>query len=276
MSARLTTEKTAGARTGETYWSEIWENNDLPEPYDPEDRSLFNLPNRRIDALFRQILKDSDDRLESILEIGCAQSQFLPYFAKHLGLRIAGLDYSEIGCRRTAAVLQKAGVKGDIHHGDMFSPPPHLKGPFDMVFSYGLIEHFEDTAVAIRACASFLRPGGIVVTIIPNFSGLLGYGQKVVDRDIYDIHIPMDCDELRKAHEAAGLSIVKSEYFMFINNNVLTTRKIRNPFLFKTFRRLLSASTNIVWMVEEALKIQLPPNRITSPYTVVVARTDKP
>ena len=94
---------------------------------------------------------------------------------------MSGLDYSDIGCQKSRAILRNEGVEGQIFHGDMFDPPAHLKGKFDVVFSNGLVEHFEDTKKAVSACASFLKPGGMMVTLIPNLSGMLGPLQQILD-----------------------------------------------------------------------------------------------
>ncbi|WP_437830178.1 methyltransferase domain-containing protein [Sorangium sp. So ce1153] len=34
----------------------------------------------------------------------------------------------------------------------------------DAVVSPGVVEHFEDTAGCLRACARYLRPGGPIIT----------------------------------------------------------------------------------------------------------------
>jgi 2-polyprenyl-3-methyl-5-hydroxy-6-metoxy-1,4-benzoquinol methylase len=206
------------------------------------------------------------------LELGCARSQFLPHFATGFGCQVTGLDYAEAGCKSAAAMLKQAGVTGEIVQADMFDPPAALKNSFDFVFSYGLIEHFTDTAAAIRASTAFLKQDGLAITIVPNMVGFIGFLQKLLDRNVYNIHMLLDREKLRASHEAAGLEIIRCEYLLFINNNAVATASIKNHFLHKIVRRILSISSKIFWIAEERLKFRFPANRVTSPYIVCIAR----
>jgi hypothetical protein len=123
----------------------------------------------------------------------------------------------------------------------------------------------------VRASAAFLKPGGVMITVIPNMAGLVGGMQKIADRAVYDVHVPLDAPALRRAHETAGLSIVRAGYFMFVNNNVVTTHRIKSRFWHQAFRRLLSLTTKPFWILER-IGVKFPPNRLTSPYIIVVAR----
>ena len=42
-------------------------------------------------------------------------------------------------------ILSIEGVKGDIVCADFFSPPESMIEEFDVVISFGVLEHFEDT-----------------------------------------------------------------------------------------------------------------------------------
>jgi len=53
-------------------------------------------------------------------------------------------------------------------------PPDHLLGAYDFGVSFGVAEHFEDTAECLAAFRRFLKPSGILFTAIPNLAGLLG------------------------------------------------------------------------------------------------------
>jgi SAM-dependent methyltransferase len=61
-------------------------------------------------------------------------------------------------------VLDAAGVPGEIVCADLFAPPPHLLAQFDVVVSFGVVEHFDDTAACVAACARLVKPGGLMVT----------------------------------------------------------------------------------------------------------------
>lgn len=261
--------KNAGAKIDENYWSNIWDNENLPSPCNPNDKSLNNTVNLR----FHEIFTNAFDSFETknILEIGCAQSQFLPYFAKEFDFKITGLDYSEIGCKKSRTILEKSGVSANIIFGDMFDPSSEMFEQQDIVFSYGLIEHFHDTADALKACSYFLKKDGLIITIIPNFSSTVGYLQKILGKNIYDIHVPLNREQLKTAHENAGFEVKECNYLMFINNGVLNINEIKNSFLLKTLPRFLSISSKIFWILERLFKIRFPPNKFTSPYILCIA-----
>ena len=78
----------------------------------------------------------------------------------------------------------------------MFDPPDDMKGQYDLVMSFGVVEHFKDTTACLKACAAFVKPGGQMFTMIPNMTGLVGSLQKIIDRNVYDIHVPLSCKML--------------------------------------------------------------------------------
>lgn len=211
---------------------------------------------------------------KDILEIGAGDSGWLPYFTKRWGLRVTGLDYSPTGCERASELLRRAGVEANIVLADMFDPPESLLRNFDIVVSIGVIEHYSDTAGTVRALARFLRPGGIMVTTVPNIPGLVGDLFRIVNRPVYDIHVPLDAPKLRDAHAAAGLEIVQSGYMMSLNLGVANTAglprtvgtRIKNVVVMA-----MIAMSRLVWWVEERV-VRFPATRYLSPYVVTVAR----
>ena len=75
-----------------------------------------------------------------MLEVGCAQSSWLPYFHFAFGCRVAGIDYSPTGCRMSRQLLDEAGVPGEVLERDLFADNSDLEGTFDFLFSLGFIE----------------------------------------------------------------------------------------------------------------------------------------
>jgi len=113
------------------------------------------------------------DKKYSIIEIGCGGSSYLPYLQKkYKNLQIFGLDKSLKGCKSTNIELNKDSFLGCIICGDIFQNPFHNK--FDIVFSIGFIEHFDEPLPVLEKHIEFLKPGGILICIIPNFIGFQG------------------------------------------------------------------------------------------------------
>lgn len=256
--------------TERVYWERTWQSVKLPRLVDLSDRSLANHGNIAIHNFFSDILRTLSLRGGSLIEVGCAQSKWLPYFAAVHGLAVTGLDYSDFGCARARALLQQARCRGEVIQADVFNPPDELRSRFDVVLSMGLVEHFADTASAISACAALARPGGTVITTIPNMRGIVGFGQRWLDRNVYNKHVPLDREALRAAHEKCGLSIMRSEYLLAANFLVINHTGLKSRLLTGVVRGVLVAATGGVWALE-SMGAPLPATRIFSPYVACVA-----
>lgn len=213
--------------TSQFYWDRTWIDSEIPPPVDLSDKSLRNHATLAMHRHFEEVLAPLRGRQARMIELGCAQSKWLPYFARHWGFQVAGLDTSDLGCQRAREMLAAAGVRGEIERGDMFDPPREMRERFDVVLSLGLVEHFTDTASAVTACAAFARPGGTVLTIIPNVNGIPGLLQRTLDRDVYDVHVPLDASLLADAHIKAGLSVSRCEYLLSANFAVVNHPGLR-------------------------------------------------
>ncbi len=254
------------------YWDSQWHDGNLPRAIDPQDHSLRNETGLRFDALFRKVFgagKRGAD-IPNLLELGCARSAWLPYFSKELGFRVAGIDYSPAGCEQARAILAMEGVEGDVTLANIFSAPPHLLNRFDYVVSFGVVEHFEATDKCLRSCGAFLKSGGTMITVIPNMNGLTGRLQKWLEPDVYGIHVPLDAKALQRAHELAGLDVLRCECFCFSNFGVLNLNRFRKSFLGLWFSRTLNAISAVTWILER-MGVRLPANRVTSPYVICVS-----
>ena len=253
------------------YWSRLWAEGPPPRPIDPHGRAPGNFVNRRFHAYFTNAFAGIETAGARLLELGCARSAWLPYVNRQFGFAVTGLDYTEIGCAQARAVLAASAVSGEIVHADLFTPPAAMLDKFDVVVSFGLVEHFSDTAAALAACARFVKPGGMMITTIPNLSGWLGAMQRRFDRAVYDIHVALDRAKFAQAHQAAGLELVACDYFMFANWQVLNVQRLRGRLARLAFNVAIALPTRITWLVE-SLGLPLAANPRTSPYIVCRAR----
>jgi 2-polyprenyl-3-methyl-5-hydroxy-6-metoxy-1,4-benzoquinol methylase len=265
---------------GSAYWDGVWQSADtVAQPVDPTRADLDNYVNRRLHQdVLAPLFAVPDAGRRSLLEVGCANSAWLPYFATQFGWKVHGLDYSETGCLQARRVLERAGVEGTVTHGNAFAPPAALKEAFDAVVSFGVVEHFADTPEVVRAFARLLRPGGTIVTVVPNMVGSVGLLQKVLNRSVYDRHVPLDTAALRRAHELSGLRVHACRYFLSTSYSVANVHGL-DPSLWSTraknFLRVnLGRASKAVWALEQAAHVELPAVRMLAPYVVCVARKD--
>jgi SAM-dependent methyltransferase len=256
-------------RAGVGYWEHVWEGQAIPDAIDPSSRKFTDHVYLCFDRFFstslaRELVAGSD-----LLEVGCGRSRWLPYFAKRFGLVVSGIDYSSVGVSQAKTILEKAGTRGTILRGDIFDPPPDLVGRFDIVVSFGVVEHFDRTSDCVASIARFARPGGILLTLIPNLAGLAGVMQKYLCRRIYDVHVALDRDALAAAHRDAGLRVRTCDYFMGANWAVV------NASCLPTYLQGLAVGVQFglsapFWFIER-MGFGIPPNRVTSPYVLCVA-----
>ena len=262
-------------KAGSEYWSSSYKKARLPNPVDPGDKRLRNYVNRRFDGYFRSRIAPVVGRNAKLLEVGCAKSAWLPYFAKQFGFEIWGMDYSEVGCEQARHVLEKAGIEGTVICGDLLDAPKEVLGSFDVVVSFGLVEHFEDTVDCVRALARCAKPGGVVFTCIPNMTGMVGLVQRLLNRAVYDIHVPIKAGRLGEAHRDAGCELLECEYFVATSFGVCSLNGIPQEGVGWTVRkgtkRILESFSLCAWLLEKAIGT-LPEKGVLSPYVNCLAR----
>jgi SAM-dependent methyltransferase len=245
-------------KAGEDYWSKEWSNYKIPDFRTIPIRKASNYIQWSYHQLFAQIFNKEDVNGKSILELGCGNSAWLAYFNKEWGMEVSGLDYSEEGCRKSRYILDKANVSGDVIHSDMFDAPKELVGRFDIVCSFGVIEHFEDTTGAVSAASVFLKPGGLLITTVPNHNGITGVFQKTFSKEIFDIHKILSVSDLDLAVKNSGLSLEHSGYF--INFSLYANPGIpgKGNAFFKIKKLLLkitSLISRVYWWLELKTKV---------------------
>ena len=245
-----------GDKAGEAYWTHVWEKSGLSPAIDLESNDMHLYPQRALHKVLTHIFKDRSFVGKKLVEIGCGNSAWLPYFSKEFGLDVYGIDYSEEGCEQAEKILQRENVEGTIYCTDAFNPAEDLYSEFDIVTSFGVAEHFSDTSAALEAFSKYLKPGGLLITAIPNMSGLNGWLHKIMNRALYDIHVPLDKNQLASAVREAGLREISTQYYIGVSLNVQLHDAgvpVKN---FRTKRFISKAGAGITlffWWLEEKL-----------------------
>lgn len=119
--------------------------------------------------------------------MGAGGSRVLPYVGRKFGCQVFGSDFSLSGCRLLGANLALQGLPQAVVCEDLFQSSLR-RDTFDLVFSSGLIEHFDDTAAVIAEHLRVVKPGGRLVLIVPNFEGLQGRIWKRMARPLWEKH----------------------------------------------------------------------------------------
>jgi 2-polyprenyl-3-methyl-5-hydroxy-6-metoxy-1,4-benzoquinol methylase len=160
------------------HWNKVWTKQ--PRLRFP---SSFNVATRNIKRLLRAYAKPGD----RVLEIGCAPGKVLAWVAGVLNAEVTGIDYSKQGIEFSQILFQALKLRGDLRYENLFETTL-AKGSFDLVYSLGVIEHFDDPRDIVERHVLLCRPGGHVIMAVPNYGCLYGSVQRWFDPENLKIH----------------------------------------------------------------------------------------
>jgi SAM-dependent methyltransferase len=242
--------------TDRDFWVSFWESKkDL----------VFDI---KPDYVFGDILAGlvKDNQIKSAIELGGFPGSYSIYLKKYYNIDTTLFDYF-IHPGIVKDLLLRNGLKdGDIHiiEADLFNYSPARQ--FDMVLSFGLIEHFQDIKDIVGRHVQFLNPGGILFIAIPNFRALNGWVQKKFDHENYEKHniYCMDPMLLKEIAAELGLTHIKAGYYgrfsLWLEN------REQKPALTKAFTKLL-------WYAGKAFTKVFPvESKMLSPYIILEAK----
>jgi SAM-dependent methyltransferase len=192
----------------------------------------------------------------NFIEIGGFPGTYSVYFHQQFGLDATLLDF--FIDRHIIDQVEAVNLlpKDTIHciDTDFFTFNPNQK--YDVVFSSGFIEHFQDTKDVIDRHIEWLADNGVLLILLPNFRGFNGWLNKIFCRKSYNAHNinSMRIDFLRKILCETALQNFVVQY----------TSK---PMLW------LSTKSKLVKLIVKCgshfLKLFPIPSRLLSPYIII-------
>ena len=164
--------------------------------------------------VFQFIERHCDRGPGDILEIGCFPGRFLPAFGG-LGFRLNGVDLNRRTARELPEWLRTMGCEvGEFQVADFDRLEAEPK--YDIVASFGFVEHFEDWRAVILRQAAFCRPGGQLIVTAPNFDCTVQrVMHRLFDNDSYRCHVleAMNPGQWARLLKANGFEIEFSGFF---------------------------------------------------------------
>jgi 2-polyprenyl-3-methyl-5-hydroxy-6-metoxy-1,4-benzoquinol methylase len=190
-----------------SHWDSIYSNVEFVtkpswEPRSYEEISLENMLLREIDRFSP----------ESILEVGCGNSVWLPYLAKKRKLKVFGLDYSEEGCQLARRRLNAENVEGTVYCGDLLNLNHEEIGQFDFVYSLGVVEHFSDLEEVLPHLLKFVNSGGVLLTEVPNLFSVHGIMSFLYQPELLRKHRILKKNDILSAYRKTGLEEIGCSY----------------------------------------------------------------
>ncbi len=189
--------------TDPAFWDQFWGSVRLPALPDSS---------RRYERCFIEFFDEHLPRAEGAraFEAGCAPGLWLAHLARRFGYAPSGCDTSPRGVALTRENFKLLGLAGEIAECDLLSYQPER--PFDLVLSFGFIEHFSDPAPILAKHLELLKPGGLLVLEVPNLTGLNAWLQTP---EFLAAHNPevMRRDFLAAFAQRSGLETIFLDYF---------------------------------------------------------------
>jgi 2-polyprenyl-3-methyl-5-hydroxy-6-metoxy-1,4-benzoquinol methylase len=109
--------------------------------------------------------------LKTVLEVGCSPANYLVNLNKKFELEPYGMDYSDTGVIKSKQNFKLNNLNPEnIIEADLFDKDfiTHHESKYDIVYSIGFIEHFDDPSEAIANHFKLVKYEGLVIITIPN------------------------------------------------------------------------------------------------------------
>lgn len=210
----------------------------------------------------------NDNRTLEYLELGCAPGICTAAIVKDSNWQISGIDFSDTAeiFLETVSLVKK---KANLYKFDFLTDSIDKK--FDVVASYGLIEHFEKLTLenVLKIHDYYLNSGGKLIIEVPNFNGFQYFWHYLFDFQDLKIHNlkVMNPEFLTNYYASLGYKII---YCNFIGNlHVWGSSSFNNKF-FKFFAKTSAIIINIFSQIISKIGINLSGKRY-SPALLLIA-----
>ncbi len=192
-----------GHRTSEETWIKVWNKSEYDKLY--KINPIDSLALSAVSKVMRST------QPQKVLEAGSGTGK--------LALNLKGLfpetdftllDYSEKAIENSKKYFGEKGVKANFCHGDMFNMKAFKDNAFDLVYSSGVLEHFEfkERVKALAEIKRVTKKGGIIVTLVPyKYAPLYRLGKKLAEiRKKWEIGLEIPLSTMRPEHQRNGLN----------------------------------------------------------------------
>ncbi len=236
------------------FWKKYWSS----KPHVQKISRIFSFNN-----IFEKYLKNKN--YKNMIEIGGFPGNYAIYFSKYFGYKSTILDFvvdrGIIGKNVEVNGLPCGNI--DISETDFFKYKTSKK--YDLVFSLGFIEHFNDTNDVINKHWQLVSQGGSMIIGLPNFLGLNGAYQILFDPDNIKTH-NLNSMNIQSLKKIVGSLKPESYKVFYVSGKLVWLESIseRSPFL-----RILTYGLNFVGLLLAKIGIR---NRLISTHIFIVAK----
>jgi SAM-dependent methyltransferase len=126
-----------------------------------------------------------------VVEVGSAPGAHLLLLHEKFGYAPYGIEYTETGATINRQLFAQHGLDPtQVIQADVFSPAvvEQYAGYFDVVVSFGFIEHFDDVTLVLQRHLALLKEGGWLVVQIPCLSGFNYWMARLFNHSTLALH----------------------------------------------------------------------------------------
>jgi SAM-dependent methyltransferase len=189
-----------------------------------------------------------------MLDAGAGNGGFT-IFAAQMGNDCLGLSFSSeemAAAKRRAAICGAETAHFEVRDLRAFGDDASMRGRFDEIICFEVIEHLLDDDRLVRELGASLRPGGRLLVTAPYLSHRPLFGEKVSDEeDGGHVRWGYSEDRLRELAEQAELRVVEIAYVSGVISQGLTNLQ----------RRLGRLNRMLGWALTFPLRVFQPLDR---------------
>jgi len=148
-------------------WDAVWEKH-----YDKEENTFY-LEAERISQRWHHIKSAVEKNFQpgetvKVLEIGAGRGTVSLLLGREFNAEINILDFSDKAIEISKDFYKQFDMPVKFIKADALNLPEELLGRFDIIYSGGLIEHFEDPSDIVSAHFKTAKKKGLVIISVPN------------------------------------------------------------------------------------------------------------
>jgi cyclopropane fatty-acyl-phospholipid synthase-like methyltransferase len=235
-------------------------------PQEKWDKSYENLTLNYDETLiqFKQLFNKYLVSNGTCFEVGCYPGNYSVYLGKKFNYSISGIDKTPHVVDRLPKLLKSEGVKVDhLYHEDFLDFKPSEK--YDVVCSFGFIEHFLDLEMIFKKHIDLLKPSGILIITCPNFTRGQYLFHKLFDSENLKQHVinSMNLPRWRRILKENDMEVLCDGYYRTVDfwTNDLSQNMIsqKGAGFIKIISKTINNNTDL-------------PNRWFSPYLFSISK----
>lgn len=236
------------------------------------EKGFFSSP---IPAIFNGITDTFfvADSSKKIIEIGCAPGHKLVQFAARYGYEPYGVEYTAPGADAARKTFMRHHISPEnIFFKDFFDVDFQRmhRNAFDIVMSFGFIEHFHDPRSVLAAHMNMLKPGGLLLIMVPNIRGIYYPLLRFLALHVLAMHNIeiMKKKVFRNLFQSLGVHELFCDYYGLLNFGLLQAHGFWRSALVRCLWRFQLICNPFL----SALRNLILENSVTSPYLLYIGR----